>query len=401
MNKFWHSILKDHVNLTSKELGIQIADWSYLDNWRSISLPSEGEIEHIKVCPCCGEELIELMTTTWAESTIRFIVGVCDNCGYIGYMTQPKSEWFTSYYENSWDQAGRSNIDKPKMSPPKDEGLIYFKRHPELFNFKKPLCEIGCGYGRALNYLSQLGFEKVVGVEPSIHRSNEAGAKNQLDIIGGGFDDTHTQNLLKEMGAIGTFYSHHVVEHTREPDKIIRIASKLQEPGGKLVLSVPNVVQEPTLNLMFFIPHLHAFSSNSLDFLLNRNGYKIIDRSVSNNFNLNILAEKCSSGTATNKNLTKDHAVESLSRIINGLNLSKENYSNEKVTLVWSGKSNSSFLLRNSLLKKRFFLKPLLKYKGYKRGRTLLAKKLDSRAVSSENCPIEFHVLGMPKMLIK
>lgn len=164
MNKFWHSILKDHVNLTSKELGIQIADWSYLDNWRSISLPSEGEIEHIKECPCCGEELIELMTTTWAESTIRFIVGVCDNCGYIGYMTQPKSEWFTSYYENSWDQAGRSNIDKPKMSPPKDEGLIYFKRHPELFNFKKPLCEIGCGYGRALNYLSQLGFEKVVGV---------------------------------------------------------------------------------------------------------------------------------------------------------------------------------------------------------------------------------------------
>lgn len=99
------------------------------------------------------------------------------------------------------------------------------------------VCDAGCGSGRFLRTLKQLGHD-AIGIdisEAAVKAACESGARAVvgnpetgagLDALGGGFDVVTALDLL---------------EHTFDPAQTLRRLTALLKPDGCLIVSVPNV----------------------------------------------------------------------------------------------------------------------------------------------------------------
>jgi len=95
------------------------------------------------------------------------------------------------------------------------------------------LLDVGCGAGEKLMEFRSLGW-KVRGIELSLAAA-QAGAQRGIDIDVGPLDRVpYPENQFSAM----TFY--HSLEHLPSPTAALRAAYRLLEPGGQLLVVVPN-----------------------------------------------------------------------------------------------------------------------------------------------------------------
>ncbi len=95
------------------------------------------------------------------------------------------------------------------------------------------ILENGCGIGMYVEHLSSFGG-KVIGLEYDFERAAEAG-RSSPHIINGA-----SESLPLPSAAFDLILSHEVLEHVRDDRLAIQEMVRVLQPGGRIVLFVPN-----------------------------------------------------------------------------------------------------------------------------------------------------------------
>jgi 2-polyprenyl-3-methyl-5-hydroxy-6-metoxy-1,4-benzoquinol methylase len=135
------------------------------------------------------------------------------------------------------------------------------------------LLDIGCGRGYFLHLVKKIFKAKVTGIELSQQSANYATNFLQLKVV-------HDLESLSSKFDIITMW--HSLEHMLYPNQVLTKTHDILNEHGQLVIEVPNInswqarmAKEKWIYLE--TPrHLTHFSQKSLDYILSKNGFKII-----------------------------------------------------------------------------------------------------------------------------
>lgn len=251
-------------------------------------------------CPACATALETCATLADHDRSQVVRYGLCPTCGYMGYIDRPTERWFIDFYSKDWDkefirprEQMRKDADdllqgRGKASRPLAVALLEKVRADK----ERYICDIGSGYGQVLRFFQHAGFRKIIGVENSRHRSELVKEVFGLEVLHGGFQEESVQKSLRAIAPIGTFFSHHVFEHTYHPADVIKKVSELQKEGDHLIFALPNAEGEHVNFALLYLVHLHAFTKESLEVLFNRHGYEIVADASPDPTNIIVAARK-------------------------------------------------------------------------------------------------------------
>ncbi|MFZ4403950.1 MAG: class I SAM-dependent methyltransferase [Pseudobdellovibrionaceae bacterium] len=277
----------------------RIIDMANTTRCRVINLEYGEALSPQENCPSCDTRLTAVCVMLDSKAMTKARIGLCESCGYMGYMDRPSQQKIAHFYNSEWDQIA---IKSPKEILNSFQ-LIEVGYKASRFNVLSAIldlglskddliCEIGCGYGEILRNLQMKGFSKLYGTEHSQHRAQNVSEAFGIDIIWGEFEGEKVQGKLQNIGKFKLIYSNHVLEHTYCPADVIKSAAKIQDENDYLLLCMPNNQGENINGIIHFLPHLHSFSAESLEALLKRNGY-ILEKNLSfDSFNLIFLAKR-------------------------------------------------------------------------------------------------------------
>lgn len=211
----------------------------------------------------------------------------CDNCTHIFANPCPSQEFIQSLYGATEDPLyqeearGRSkNFNRilttlDKIHP--DRGILF---------------DVGAATGILLDISRERGWN-VEGIEPSAWAVRTARERYNLAIIEGAFEATPLQEKHYTTVTMVDF-----IEHIPHPSDAISIAQKILLPGGTLCLVTPDI-NSLAARIMgqkwwHYRPgHLGYFSKKSLEFLLQRAGFRVIKmRKYSWTFSLHYLLSR-------------------------------------------------------------------------------------------------------------
>lgn len=269
--------------------GFKVKRFRELLKLRSLTITPSVPFDLQKNCPTCSTPLQCLCTLISGDDRVRIRIGLCARCGYLGYINRPTKEWMVNFYSTQWDQA---RIPIRKLE---DGHKVIATLVAQLqLDKTRPLLEIGCGYGALLQHFSNQGFQQVMGVDNSEHRAETARKLFGLPVFAGNFEHPSIQQHLQKKAPFSLIYSNHVIEHVYHPTEIIAAAARLQEEGDILALAFPNVAGEHTGFHIFYLPHIHGFTKESMEYLLNQHGYEIFADHSPHQANIILSAKKVS-----------------------------------------------------------------------------------------------------------
>lgn len=156
----------------------------------------------------------------------------------------------------------------------------------QLVGKQQRVLEIGCGDGTFGKELAQAG-NQVIGVDPVAKVSAAAGSE---DVIRFDPENGLSELLRTEAQAFDRILMLDVLEHLRNPMRLLEEAKKLLAPRGKLIISVPNTVHL-TVRLMVLFgrfryqdrgildwSHLRFFTAKSVRAMVEQQGYRVTGR---------------------------------------------------------------------------------------------------------------------------
>jgi 2-polyprenyl-3-methyl-5-hydroxy-6-metoxy-1,4-benzoquinol methylase len=229
-------------------------------------------------------------------------IGLCEQCGYRGYIDRPSAQWFSEFYRHEWDASTRENflkeIEKAKVERggvPESITSLLKVYETDSKDKTQPVCDIGCGKGLILSYLRRMGRENLVGIESSETRARLTKEAFGIETLVGNFEDSKVVEVLQKKAPFSLFLSSHVLEHVYEPETFVRTAEALQKDGDYLLLNVPNGFKESVIGTVFWLPHLHTFTEHALEALLNRCGYEVVEYCNDEKLHLAVLSRKVQS----------------------------------------------------------------------------------------------------------
>lgn len=141
----------------------------------------------------------------------------------------------------------------------------------------KSVLEFGCNDGVLLAPLEKLGV-KAVGIDPS-GNITELGRSRGYDIITGYFGETTAEDIVAKHGKFDLITGSNVFAHNNEPGKILNGAKTVLHPKGYLCLEVMyagDLIESYQWDTLYH-EHLTFYSLTSLQTLLNRHGFKVLD----------------------------------------------------------------------------------------------------------------------------
>lgn len=312
--------MKTHSSVIPRSSGFRIHYFRDLANPGTVDLRTVSmagvPMEQHEECDACSTKLSVLCTFISRKDMARMRLGVCNTCGYVGYMDRPSKKWVDHFYTEEWDNAQLKNVaeDASRIK----SGLTKEQRDSahlaETLNMPKgTVCDIGCGNGAVLEEFSRMGFHTLLGVESSRYRAQLAHARFGYHIATGNFEDKVVTDELFRYKPIDVAYSFHVMEHVYDPHEFLSVAAKLQDDGGYIILAMPDVEHEPCVTTLFWLPHLHAYSRHALEKLLNAHGYEV----VADNFFYNrlMMAARKIARPVARYSLEHDPAARTIARI--------------------------------------------------------------------------------------
>lgn len=251
-------------------------------------------------CPICAKKNAKYIFSQGDKRTKMpglFKLFHCGNC-QTEFITPPIN--LSDYYESDYffDFQDNENllfrmkkkIIKEKYKP--TNNIISNKVFHFLGSFISALpskigkvLDFGCSCGEILYLLKKTGFD-VYGMDISkiavekchSHGLNNVslGVEKDLNIYADNFFDS--------------IRASHVIEHMVDPKIFIKLAYKKIKKGGELVIQTPNINSLGVLfgkytKYYYDIPrHIILFSSSSIRYLLNKNGFKNVEISYLNFF---------------------------------------------------------------------------------------------------------------------
>lgn len=393
--------------MNDKLFGFKLTRFLRTADWKIFDVKTDLQVEERKFCQADNSLLKTICTlvSEKGENTIR--VGFCENCGYIGYIDCPTKNWIRKFYFDKWDSADAKDINvevaklKKKFFAQDDanmDPLNKFKILDEKFHFNKSrsALDLGCGYGNKLGFLHKIGFKSVVGIENSSHRAEIARRVFGFPIINFPFEEDGAQTELKKYAPFSLIYSKHVLEHTYDPDEIIKLCSLLQLPGDHLMLSLPNVEGESSLLTLLYFPHLHGFSKESIKLLLSNNKYEVVDNRWTDSNENYVLARKVEQINKEIKFSGQNYKEFLMEKFKNTLGIGRF-YPNSKRLLWCARKKDGGGQIKGGLINRAIF-----HYKNRDRKIvTALVQGLEKRYTFFDDSPIEIQFEGNIKLAYK
>lgn len=121
------------------------------------------------------------------------------------------------------------------------------------------LLEIGCAPGSLLRVAKERGFN-AIGIEPNEEYVDRIEKYSDCNVICGEFPST--TNIVMNFDSIVAL---DVLEHVKDPEAFVAAALKLLNPGGRLVLMVPALLEDGlSRGQDKHFEHLHLFSERHL-----------------------------------------------------------------------------------------------------------------------------------------
>ena len=194
----------------------------------------------------------------------KFYLSKCEKCNFVFSRKLPSIEMINKCYEG-YDRSVKLSMESLKNI----EKLA--KKQITKYNIDSVL-DVGCGNGEFLNVYKKLGKktffteygEELIYKLKQRHEFVEGGmkpiSKKKFDLV-----------ILSE-----------VIEHTNDPENLIDAISKLQNKHGLIYITTPNYnsleskILKSDYGIFTYPEHLSYFTVNTLDFLLQRKGYKKI-----------------------------------------------------------------------------------------------------------------------------
>ena len=198
----------------------------------------------------------------------------CSGCGFAFADTVVEQAAYDAFYAefSKYDSAelstgsGASDFDLMRLRDTAERIDAHIDRGARVL-------DIGCATGGLLHELQLVGFERLVGVDPSAACVEYGRQRFELEMH---------QGTLAELPAIGRFdlvIVSHVLEHVeRVADAVASIASVLA-PGGEVYVEVPDPMRYRELLVApfqdFSTEHINHFSQSALANLAGVHGFAV------------------------------------------------------------------------------------------------------------------------------
>ena len=187
-------------------------------------------------------------------------------CGYFGYRDVHTDHRFCS----AGKLLGMVPLLRRRAAYDLDIFLPFASRRPGAL-----FIDVGCGYGELLNFLKHLGWN-VLGVEPNARAADISESKG-MRVIRSSLENAR----LPPESAVYISMSH-VIEHFSDPALAIRLCWEALKPGGKLIITTPNIASYGyTVFKKYWyaldVPrHLYLFSPSTIRSLLRNYAFRKI-----------------------------------------------------------------------------------------------------------------------------
>jgi len=226
-------------------------------------------------CPVCDRK----DAPPWLEQEVptlgKLALVRCPACG-LGYLDpQPDPEEMAPFYARDY-YGGESAKFEPFVEALRDRlARARARRLLRGLPAGARVLDVGCGDGRLLAAFARLGCEGV-GTERQADHPRAGRSAGVAEILPGDL----TEVDLPE-GRFDLCVYWHVLEHLHDPAASLLAARRALRPGGRLVISVPNLdsLQARWARGHWFhldLPrHLFHFSPASLAALLSRTGFRV------------------------------------------------------------------------------------------------------------------------------
>jgi SAM-dependent methyltransferase len=199
-------------------------------------------------------------------------VVLCETCGAGFAQGVPPQANLDAYYRDMSKYENSERGGSPSVQDVARFRVIAGMIAPFIPASDARILEVGCATGGLLHELKQLGFGRVVGLDPSPACALQARALHGIDIV--------TGTLTERPGKLGTFdviILLGVLEHVRDTRPALEALRSLLGLRGRLFVEVPDVagfsrfLDAPFQQ--FSLEHLTFFSEISLASLLERFGF--------------------------------------------------------------------------------------------------------------------------------
>jgi len=186
----------------------------------------------------------------------------------------PDQATFNTYYENLSKYEGEFNgIYSESIYDLNRFTVIskYIKNY--LGDKSSKTVEIGCSTGFFLSKLNELGFDNLIGIDPSPNCSLISKKYYDIEVLTGNLSNMNA--LVEEVDNLILIG---VLEHVRDLESSIQNMFKSLKVGGKLIIQVPDASEYynglDAAYQEFSIEHINYFGPLSLNNLLGRYNFK-------------------------------------------------------------------------------------------------------------------------------
>jgi SAM-dependent methyltransferase len=199
-------------------------------------------------------------------------VVACEACRMVYADGIPAQEAFDHYY-----QACSRYEDHTRLGLPSPVDQTRFSRIAEELSTRLPqrdasIAEVGSSTGGLLAELKRLGYQRLLGVDPSPLCGRTARELHGLDVVEGTIFEPIPGGPHDVLIAVG------VVEHIRDLDRAMANLSAALKPDGLLYVEVPDLEGFHLTNEApfqeFSIEHITFFTRGSLENLMGRFGFQ-------------------------------------------------------------------------------------------------------------------------------
>ncbi len=183
-------------------------------------------------CPCCRCSSCKLRYVIDGFRIVK-----CKTCGFVYEQNPLRADSSPQNYNACFENAAVIEEQAPNMNTERQRPWNIYHCRIGLLESIVPqgrLLEIGCGRGYFLHLAKERGYD-VTGIEISPVAAEYAKGKYNIHVLTG---DMEKMGPLKMSFDIVTLW--HVLEHFYDPAAVLEKVNKLLDPGGYLILEVPN-----------------------------------------------------------------------------------------------------------------------------------------------------------------
>ena len=191
----------------------------------------------------------------------------CSTCGQVQLSEEP-----VSYYK----EVIRSSSVSEEMNQFREKQFSSWVDKNNLQG--KTILEVGCGKGEYLSILNKTDILIAHGVEYS-QESVDACVSSELNATKGFLGDMDFSLPEKKYDG---FVSLNFMEHWPDPNKVLQHLKMCLADDAVGIIEVPNfdMILEQGLYSEFIADHLTYFTQKTLSFMLNYNGFDVIDCNI-------------------------------------------------------------------------------------------------------------------------